>query len=218
MLNHRQSPHTIADIFSGTGIPTRELIQGTQHSNLWVLPADIRLNAHDKTAEYHLDPAARLLADALTEVKHEFDIIVFDCPPRPHLTGFAALVAADEVVVPVVPTRFAIESMSSLHSELDAVRQRLNPNLRLRGYVLSLVKPRSATHRTYRELLVARLQAAPLLKTMIPEMAALDTAINLGKPVTVYSPRSKSAAVIRAFAKELLTDHTAANGQHATAA
>lgn len=183
-----------------------------------MLPADIRLNAHDKTADYQDDQAARLLADALTAVEHEFDIIVFDCPPRPHLTGFAALVAANEVIVPVVPSRFAIESMSSLHWELDAVRQRLNPNLRLRGYVLPLVKPRLATHQTYRELLAASLQAAPLLKTMIPEMATLDTAINLGKPVTVHSPASKSAAVIRAFAKELLTDHTAADGQHATAA
>jgi chromosome partitioning protein len=215
---HSQSPHTIADIFSGTGILTKDLTQATQYQNLWVLPADFRLNAHDKTAEYHLDPAARLLADALTEVEHEFDMIVFDCPPRPHLTGFAALVAANEVIVPVVPSRFAIECMSSLHWELDAVRQRLNPNLRLRGYVLSLVKPRSTTHQTYRGLLAASLQAGSLLETMIPEMAALDTAINLGKPVTVHSPRSKSAAVIRAFAKELLADHTAANGQHATAA
>jgi len=206
--NYKDLPHTMADIFAGSGVPTREIIQPTAHKNLCVIPADIRLNAHDKTTGYHLDPKVTLLGEALGECEHDFDIIIFDCPPRPHLTGFAALVAATEVIVPVVPTRFAIESMASLHWELDAVRERLNPSLRLQGYVLSLVKPRSATHQTYRQLLAASLQAGPLLKTFVPEMAALDTAVNFGEPVTVYSPRSKSAAVIRAFAKELLAADT----------
>jgi chromosome partitioning protein len=212
--NYKDLPYTMADIFAGSAVPTREIIQPTAYKNLCVIPADFRLNAHDKTTEYHRDPKVRLLADALTEVEHDFDIIMLDCPPRPHLTGFAALVAATEIIVPVVPTRFAIESMVSLHSELDAVRERLNPNLRLRGYVLSLVKGRSATHRTYGELLSASVQAGPMLKTAVPEMAALDTALNLGRPVTAYSPRSRSASVIRAFARELLAEHTVGNGRH----
>ncbi len=42
-----------------------------------------------------------MLRDALGEVRGDFDLVLLDCPPQVYLDAWAALVAADGVVVPL---------------------------------------------------------------------------------------------------------------------
>lgn len=202
---HGELPHSIADVFAGTPVPTRELIHTLAFENLFLIPADRRLNQFDKTYGYEADPKAMALADALAEVEREFDMILFDCAPRAHLSSFAALVAATDVLVPVQPSQFAVASILTLHDEIQSVRVSRNPQLSIRGYFLSMLRPRSPTQQTCRKALIQALGESLVLKTAIPEMATFDTAINLGKPVTLHAPRSRAAAIVRAFATELLS-------------
>ncbi|GEM_PF-2428671 len=201
---HEELPHSIADIFSGSPVETKDLIHALPHENLFLIPGDLRLNEFDKTHGYEQDPQALALADALSKVQGDFDLIVFDCAPRAHLSSFAALVAATDVLVPVQPSQFAIGSILTLHQEIESVRASRNPQLIVRGYFLSMLKPRSATQKACYEALVQALGKKLVLKTAIPELATFDTAINLGKPVTIHAPRSKAAQIVRAFALELL--------------
>lgn len=201
---HEEMPHSIADIFAGSPRATTDLIHALPYENLSLIPADRRLNQFDKTYGYEEDPQALALADALTEVDRAYDIILFDCAPRAHLSSFAALVAATDVLVPVQPSQFAVASILTLHQEIESVRASRNPRLNIRGYFLSMLKPRSPTQQTCRQALIQALGENLVLKTAIPEMATFDTAINLGKPVTVHAPRSRAAAVVRTFAAELL--------------
>src|SRR5262249_13611731 len=150
-----------------------------------LLPADNRLNSFDKTFGYENDPQALAIRDALTEVRREYDLILFDCAPRSHLSSFAALAAATDVVVPVQPSQFAVASILTLHREIEKVRASCNPKLVIRGYLLSMLKPRSPTHQACRQALVRALGSDLVFRSAIPELATFDTAINLGKPVTV---------------------------------
>ncbi|HMB03848.1 MAG TPA: ParA family protein [Isosphaeraceae bacterium] len=204
--DHERLPCSIADIFANTGAFTADILHPTPYQNLAVIPADERLNAHDLTHGYEDDPRAHCLADALSEVEADFDLVIFDCPPRTHLTTFAALVASTDVIVPVEPHEFAIRGTIKLNREVDLARGRLNPGLKIRGYFLSMVKPRSATHRSYRQLLVSALGPDLIFKTAIPELAAFDTALNMGLPITAYQPRGKAAGIMREFAQELLEE------------
>lgn len=215
---HEQLPHSIADIFGGTPLAIRDLIHPLVHGDLFLIPADHRLNQFDKTFAYEDDPHALMLADALAEVEKEFDIILFDCAPRAHLSSFAALVAATDVLVPVQPSQFAVASLLTLHREIEAVRASRNPDLSVRGYFLSMLNPRSPTQQACRQALIQSLGAELVLKTAIPAMATFDTAINLGMPVTMHAPRSKAAAAVRAFALELLQASTPSDAQPAIAA
>lgn len=215
---HEALPHSIADIFAGTPIATEELIHQLPQNNLYLIPGDRRLNQFDKTFGYENDPHVLALTQALASVQQNFDIILFDCAPRAHLSSFAALVAATDVLVPVQPSQFAVASILTLHQEIESVRVLLNPQLAICGYFLSMLKPRSPTQQTCRQALIQALGEQLVLKTAIPEMATFDTAINLGKPVTVHAPRSKAAAIVRAFAAELLTIPSLAHAQPAIAA
>ena len=201
---HEELPHSIADIFAGSPIETKDLIHTLPQENLFLIPGDRRLNQFDKTHGYEQDPQALALADALSSVQEDFDLIVFDCAPRAHFSSFAALVAATDVLVPVQPSQFAIGTILTLHQEIESVRASRNPQLIVRGYFLSMHKPSSPTQRACHESLVQALGKKMVFKTAIPEMATFDTAINLGKPVTIHAPRSKAAQIVRAFALELL--------------
>lgn len=204
--DHERLPYSLADVFGETGIFTQDIIQPTPYPGLSVLPADERLNKHDLTTDYENDPRAHCLAEAMSEVEKDFDIVIFDCPPRTHLTTFAALVASTELIVPVEPSEFAIRATIRLNREVDLVRSRLNPSLKIRGYFLSMVKPRSATHRAYRQLLVSALGSDMIFKSIIPELAAFDTSLNMGLPITKYQPKGKAAQAMKDFAKEILED------------
>jgi chromosome partitioning protein len=139
-----QLPHSIANLFDGTAF-VEDLIQQTEYENVAVVPADERLNLVDKTHGFENDPNATCLTDAVTTIQGRYDYILFDCPPRPHLTAFAALCAASHVIIPCEPSQFSVRSMVRLMDEIDLARKRFNPQLHLLGYFLSKVANRSRT-------------------------------------------------------------------------
>src|SRR5207248_4330700 len=173
--------------------------------NLSVVTADERLNVVDKTHGFESDPSATRLADAVAAVQDAYDYVLFDCPPRPHLTAFAALCAATHVVIPCEPSQFSVRSMVRLLEEIDLARRTFNPQLQLLGYFLSKIASRSQTQGAYRQMLVDAFGEQMVLKTAIPVMATFEAAVNVRKPVVAFRPKSEASAVIRRFALELIT-------------
>ncbi|MBI3462037.1 MAG: ParA family protein [Planctomycetes bacterium] len=204
LRDHESLPHTIADIFTGTGIATTDLIQATAFDNIFIVPADNRLNEAEKTHGFEADQNVPCLADTVSEVQQEFDFILFDCPPRPHLSGFAAMVAANEVIVPCQPSQFSLRCMATLEDEIAIVNRSLNPHLSIRGYFLSMVGSRSKSQEVCFKMLTEALGEAKIFKSFIPLMPILDMAINLRRPIVYHSRRSKAAQVFRDFAQELI--------------
>jgi chromosome partitioning protein len=144
------------------------------------------------------------LATAIAEVEQDFDYVVFDCPPRPHLSGFAPLIAATHVVIPILLVKSSLKGMTSVAQELEIVRERFNPSIRLSGYLFSKVKKDSVPQQTVQAVLVKQVPREHLFDTMIPEWDTFLTATGMNKPVTVHAPRSRAAQAIRAFANELI--------------
>jgi chromosome partitioning protein len=77
------------------------LIRRTRFPHIDVLPSSPALAAYDLSdqklwehSDLHFSPA-----DALRMVRDRYDYIVFDCPPRLSLVSFAALCAADYVIM-----------------------------------------------------------------------------------------------------------------------
>jgi chromosome partitioning protein len=210
--NHESLPYSMADIFAGSDISTRQVIQPTAIERLHLIPADERLEHHDRTADYETDASIHALADALSEVEDDYDFLLFDCPPRRSLTAFCSLVAADEVIVPVECDVLSLHGIVKVQRKIEEARERLNPRLRIRGYVLSRYQPRAALQRTYRTKLEETFGADQIL-AVIPEMRAFANAMSYHQPITTHSPKSRAAAVIRRLAKELYNHDTYAQNQ-----
>ena len=201
-----QLPQSVANLFDGTAF-VEDLIRPTEYPNVFVVTADERLNVVDKTHGFASDANATCLADAVAAVQGQYDFILFDCPPRPHLSAFAALCAATHVVIPCEPSQFSVRSMVRLMEEIDLARNTFNPQLKLLGYFLSKVANRSATQTVYRDMLIEAFGENMVLKTSIPVMATFEAAINVRKPVVSYRPHSKASSIIRQFSLELISVH-----------
>jgi chromosome partitioning protein len=199
-----QQSQSIANLFDGTAF-VEQLVRTTEYKNVSLVTADERLNVVDKTHGFENDRNATCLADAVAAVQNQYDYVLFDCPPRPHLTAFAALCAATHVIIPCEPSQFSVRSMVRLMEEIDLARRTFNPKLELLGYFLSKVANRSRTQQVYRQMLVDAFGEKIVMQTAIPVMATFKAAVNFRKPVVYYRPKSKASAVIRQFALELIS-------------
>lgn len=89
---------------------------------LHILPAHIRL----ARAELDLLGAIRRedrLASALRKIESEFDYIIIDCPPSLGLLTLNALMAANEVIIPVEPGYFPLIGIGLLQQTINDVAQ-----------------------------------------------------------------------------------------------
>lgn len=202
-VGSQPSRFTVANLLDGS-VFAEDAIQKTAFENIDLIAADERLNALDQTHGFESSPNVRSLADSLAAIQDRYDYLIFDCPPRPHLSAFAALVAASDVLIPTEPSQFSVRSMVRLLQEIDLARTTHNPELAIRGYFLSKVS-RASSQKQYGELMVEAFADCPRLTTRIPMLATLETAINLKKPVVFHKPQSAAADVFRRFALEVIS-------------
>ncbi|MCB0078798.1 MAG: AAA family ATPase, partial [Anaerolineales bacterium] len=112
-----------------------------------IIPASARLNlANDELAtavrrEYVLQKLLEPLAG-------DYDYILIDTLPYLGVLVLNALVAADEVLVPLQPEYLATESVLLLFNQVEMMRRsRLNPELEVTGILLTMVDERTIIHR-----------------------------------------------------------------------
>ncbi len=96
--------------------------------NFDLAPSSIVLSTLEQELASEIGREARLL-DILGNFNHNYDYILIDCPPNLGLLTINALRAADEAVIPVEASRFALEGLSQLIDILNLVRDRLSHNI-----------------------------------------------------------------------------------------
>ena len=85
------------------------IVQGPQE-NLDILPATPEL-AGATVELFELEDYELLLRQALEDIKGDYDFVLVDCPPSLGILTVNALAAADEVIVPVRPSPFALDGL-----------------------------------------------------------------------------------------------------------
>ena len=113
----------------------------------------ISVDALKKWAEEELRPRAELelinqpqrehvLWRLLTPIKDKYDYILIDCSPSLGLITVNALTAADSVIIPVQAEYFALEGISKLLNTIRIIKNSLNPDLEIEGFLLTMYDSR----------------------------------------------------------------------------
>jgi len=156
-------------------------------------------------AEVELVPAfsrEHRLERALEQVRETFDVILVDCPPSLGLLTINALVAADEVLVPIQCEYYALEGLSQLLRTVELVAENLNRRLRVGGVVLTMFDARTnLSHQVVDE--VREYFGDLTYTTVIPRSVRLSEAPSFGQPITLYDPSSRGARAYQRLAREV---------------
>jgi chromosome partitioning protein len=113
--------------------------------------------------------------------------IFVDCPPSLGLLTVNSLVAADQVLIPVQTEYYALEGLAQLMSTIAAVKERLNPDLKIAGLALTMVDNRTMLARDVEEEIRKHFPGLTF-KTIVPRNVRLAEAPSHGVPVSVLDP------------------------------
>jgi len=154
---------------------------------------------------------------AITEVAHDYDFILLDCPPSLSLLTLNGLCAADSVLIPMQCEYYALEGLSDLVQTIRRVRTHLNPQLEIEGLLRTMYDPRN----TLALNVSADLQkhfGEKLYRTVIPRNVRLAEAPSYGIPTLHLDRTSKGAQAYLALAGEILRRDEAAASRASVAA
>ncbi|MEO6237494.1 MAG: ParA family protein [Vicinamibacterales bacterium] len=182
--------------------PILKAIRQTELPNLDVLPGAIEL-ANADVALCSVRGRETMLRRMLERLTSHYELIVLDCPPGLSLLNVNAIVAADGLIVPVMPDPLAVEALDTLMLTVERVRARMSARLRLVGILLSGVDPL----RKHGRELVERLRAEhrdKVFHTEIRISAALTDASGAHKTIASAAPKSPAADAFRRLAGEVL--------------
>ncbi len=143
------------------------------------------------------------LAGAMDHLRENYSVILLDCPPSlGHLT-VNALVAADDVVVPLQCEYFALEGISALVSTVRRVKGSLNPRLSMAGIILTMHDERTNLSKDVAK--EVREHFGDLVyETIVPRNVRLAEAPSYGVPVLAYDIKSRGAQAYLTLAREVL--------------
>jgi chromosome partitioning protein len=147
----------------------------------------------------------RFLATCLAPIRDQYDYILIDCPPSLGLLTINALTASDWVIIPVQAEYYALEGLARLTQTIDMVKKALNPQLEIRGIMITMFDKRVGLSRQVEE------EARSFFKekvfpTVIPRNVRLSEAPSFGEPITVYDKKSKGAKAYKSIVKEIFYD------------
>ena len=179
-----------------------ELIVATPIAGLDLVPASLAL-AGAEVELAALMARERRLATALQDIGENHDYILIDCPPSLGLLTVNALTAADAVLIPIQCEYYALEGLSQLTATVNLVRDHLNPELAIKGVLLTMFDTRTNLS-TEVATEVRKHLGSTVYKTVIPRSVRLSEAPSHGLPIALYRPESKGAEAYRDFANEFL--------------
>jgi chromosome partitioning protein len=144
------------------------------------------------------------LREGLVQAGKQYDYALIDCPPSLGLLTVNGLTAAaDGMIIPVQCEYLALEGLSHLVRALELVRKALNPDLRLRGLVLTMYDSRTTLSREVVEE-VRRHFPGRVFNTIVPRNVRLSEAPSYGEPILYYAPDSAGAKAYAELTRELM--------------
>ena len=166
-------------------------------------PSNLKLAAFEQVFAGRPGREARLkFALASVDVKYQWCIV--DCPPGVGLLTFNALVAADEVIIPVETGYFSLHGLARMIETLEELKEKAGRDILIR-VLPTLYDTRTKLAREILAELRAKFRDL-LMRSTVNFNSKLKEAASFGQPITEYDPGSRGYKDFVNLARELMGD------------
>ncbi|MCZ6901699.1 MAG: ParA family protein [Rickettsia endosymbiont of Ixodes persulcatus] len=200
-ISQQQRKNTIYQVLTNL-IELKDAIISTNIPNLEIITSNTNLSAAEldltklKDREY-------ILMKLLKEIKTLYDYIIVDCPPSLNLLTVNALVASDEVLIPMQCDFYSLEGLSHLLKTIEIVEKKLNPKIKIAGILFTMYDKRNRLTEQVEDD-VRKCLGELVFKTVIPRNIKLSEAPSYGKPAIIYDYKCSGAVAYIELTKEIL--------------
>ncbi|MFS0887133.1 ParA family protein [Aeromicrobium sp. 179-A 4D2 NHS] len=200
--NAHEIEQSIYHVLMDRELSMKEVILGTSVDNLDLVPANIDLSAAEMRLVTEVG-REQVLARALRDVRHDYDVILIDCQPSLGLLTVNALTASSGVIVPLECEYFALRGVALLNETIEKVRDRTNFDLRVIGLLGTMFDGRTLHGREVLQTLVDGWGDA-VFHTVIRRTVKFSDSTVAGEPITEYASSSPGAESYRQLVREVL--------------
>jgi chromosome partitioning protein len=204
-LQNNDESKSIYDVLNGSS-DFESTIKDTKINNLKLVSSNVDLSGLEIETASENRRAFLLkdkIANFISSSQNDFSYIFIDCPPSLSLLTIMSLVAANSLIVPLQAEFFALEGLTQLMKTIDRVKVKLNPELKIRGILLTMFDKRnklsSQVDAEARNFLNEK-----VYQTVIPRNVRLSEAPSHGVPILVYDKLCAGSVSYTNFAEEFL--------------
>ncbi|MDP9310123.1 MAG: ParA family protein [Chloroflexota bacterium] len=170
-----------------------------------LVPASLLLSRVEREL-LHAPRREYVLQELLEDVAPRYDVVLIDTPPSASDLVNNALVAAHEVIIPVIPEPLPVSGLQYSIEDVAKIREtKLNPNLQIRGVLITKVDRRRAQHReAVPQLREAFAGEVHFFDTIIGDATRIVEAQGRQRSVLQYDPSGASSQAYRALVNEVM--------------
>lgn len=178
------------------------IILNTEIDGLDLIPSHIDLVGAEIEMT-NMPNRERIMKKVIDLIQDKYDFILIDCSPSLGLITLNSLTAANSVLIPVQCEYFALEGLGKLLNTIKIVQNRLNPDLEIEGFLLTMYDSRLRLSNQVVEEVKKHFQQM-VFDTIIQRNIKLSEAPSFGKPVIMYDANSAGSLNHLNLARELL--------------
>ena len=146
-----------------------------------------------------------ILKQYIEKVRSLYDYLIFDTCPTMDMLTINALAAADSAIIPVTPKYLDAKGLELLLKSIAQIRKHINPNLEVRGILLTLVDKRA----NFTKEIISMIEQAyggsiHIFKEHIPHSIRAAETSATGKSIFTHDPSGKVAAAYEALVLDVL--------------
>jgi chromosome partitioning protein len=204
-ISNTASDNTVYEVLNGNST-FKKSIQNTKIKNLKIVSSNVDLSGLEvETASE--SRRAFLLKDKIQNFinseENDFAYILIDCPPSLSLLTVMALVVAKSLIIPLQAEFFALEGLSQLIKTIERIKIKLNPNLDIRGILLTMFDKRNKLSSEV-DAEARKHFKDKVYQTVIPRNVRLSEAPSYGAPVLIYDKLCSGSKSYINFTNEFL--------------
>ncbi|KOH45893.1 ParA family protein [Sunxiuqinia dokdonensis] len=183
-------------------IDPRKIVLNSEIDGLDLIPSHIDLVGAE-IEMLNLPNREKVMKVVIEKLRDDYDFILIDCSPSLGLITVNSLTAADSIIIPVQCEYFALEGLGKLLNTIKIIQTRLNPELEIEGFLLTMYDSRlNLSNQVLEE--VRTHFGDMVFDATISRNIKLSEAPSYGKPVVLYDANSRGSENYMDLAREIL--------------